>query len=99
MILFRARKRVRVGPAPGGCFRDDQAAFGDRLEQLGVRGRVGPVDAAGHDRDGWAVREEGAAVCGLVDAERGAADDGVAHRREVAAKFGGLFGAVAGGGS
>jgi len=35
-----------------------------------VGGRVGPVDAAGQDGDGLAACEEGAAVCGLVDAER-----------------------------
>ena len=34
--------------------------------------RVGPVDAAGQHRDGRPAGGEGAAMCGLVDAERGA---------------------------
>jgi hypothetical protein len=44
VIRFRARKQVPVGPA-FGFFEDDQAAFGDRLEQLGVR-----PDGAGRRR-------------------------------------------------
>nr|WP_257424471.1 hypothetical protein [Nocardioides carbamazepini] len=74
---------------------DDQAAVGDRLEQLGVRGRVGPVDPAGHDGDGRAAGEEGAAVRCLVHAVRESADDGVAHGREVPAQLRRLMCAVA----
>ncbi len=55
-----------------GCSETTRPRSAIASSRLG-RARPGrAVDAAGHDRDGRATREEGAAVCGLVDAERGA---------------------------
>lgn len=60
-----------------------------------MRGRVGPVDLAGHDGDGRAAGEKGAAVRCLVHPVRESADDGVAHGREVPAQLRRLVCAVA----
>jgi hypothetical protein len=57
----------------------------DRVEQLGVRGWIRAIDAAGHDSDRGAAGDQCAAVGGLVDAERKTADDRLPHGGELSA--------------
>src|SRR5690606_37734905 len=59
----------------GWPFAEQQPLLPDAFEEGGVADRVGPVDPAGKDGDGAALRGERAAVSRRVDSERAAGDD------------------------
>ena len=72
----------------GRPLAEQQAVFGDAVEEQGVAARVDPVDAAGEDGDGAAGSGQGAPVGGRVDAEGAARDDRPAPLGQPVAQLG-----------
>jgi hypothetical protein len=78
-------------------FAHQQAGVGDLLEQPGVAGRIGAVDAAGQHGDGAAGGGQGRPVRRGVDAEGAAGNHGPALLGQAVRDVGGHVQAVAGG--
>ena len=75
MTRLRTRNLTPVRVGAGRPFAQQQAAFGDPVEEHAMALRIRPVDAAGEHGDGDAGRGQRAAVGGGVDSEGSAGDD------------------------
>ena len=95
---LRTRNRCRSGAQPGGHSLTSRPVSAIRLNSAPLRGRVGPVDAAGQHRHRRRLGGQGAAVRGGVDAEGAAGDDRPAALGQLVAELAGDVLAVGGGG-